>query len=352
MSELEQKYKVWHQALEGLNRDTIQPETWSAYSSYFRQWRLFLGESRIHNQNGLLGSRRGAYVGEDEAMFALSCFIGWMKTNDTSPSQYKKYFAAIVKHHDTRQHYIPTSITAKLYKLIRRVATSVKKRPKAWLQTTELERLDRAIFELPKTRSGVAIEAVYNLWRELFFRPASILQKTLQDAPRFKFEDTIWGNQEGRLCVRLHNIRERCSAKESWQGQFGSGVLATLKTKQEQIADQRLGVAQALLSYAGKAKQNEKGPIKRAHNSPMLTRWLSDQLAVISLRSIGKKVTPSMLRRSNFLQKSYSHTPRELANLARHVSVNTQKQFYLPLDKRLDGPPASHLPADQVARDC
>ena len=287
---------------------------------------------------GCIPSRRGEWVESNKATSILTKYVGWLLIRQTKPSQFKKHVAAVLKLHLDEQHFIKPEISKLLYATVRKIGLKHVPNDKEWLSDKELAILDKTIIALPMNRENVATSLVWNLWRNQEYRSASLLSNTRNEKPRFRFELILWYGRDKEQFAKL-KLQERCSDNQKWRDMFGAGVECKSLAKGEQTRIGRKGTYQALLDYYKAAPQNSEGPIKRARDTQLLRGWMRGWLARIGEKVLGKRVLPSMIRRSNCLELTKTHSPREIARKFRHVNVQTQRTFYLPPDKTHHSPP-------------
>ena len=301
-------------------------------------WIEYLNQEGIQHEDGILGRKNRTLLKKGKYLSTLVGFHSHLWDNHESVVQFKSHFAAITLAHEEEMKYFPRTFHTIIAKLRKRSLATHQHKPKIWLTNKQIQKLHKAVLNLRHERRPLlcteaeiaAFELAWNMIWDTFLRPKSFLQSTLEDEERFSPEKSLrWSHRMGHLPEVTIKVRERCSTRASWKKRFSEGVTVMKWADSEIRRCNLIGTFNAIKNYLRSHRDNAKGPIKRAKATPLLLSTFSSRLAKLSIQVIGFKVTPCILRRSNFDQSGKRMPAELLAMMARHTSTRTQSVHYL-----------------------
>ena len=205
-----------------------------------------------------------------------------------------------------------------------------KPKEKQWLTDKQLSDLDNRAWEkIERDPLEAAFRVVYECVREAIYRPISVTLKTLTDTDiRLRMEDVKFGQADDKVQCLDMSIREKIKGNP----------MANVRLKKWPYNPtpncKRGGLFNAMDIYLNLNPKNKTGPIAYPDGTPVTYTRFKTKLRWWGVDAdIPFKVTPAVLRRSTI--KSFAHCVPEtqLRFLARHLSEETAKKYYLHLTK-------------------
>jgi len=301
-------------------------------------WTNYLNQEGIPHRDGILGKKNRTLLWRETHLSTLIGFHTHLWETHEPVVTFKSHFAAITLAHEEEMRYFPKDFHSIIAKLRKRSLATYQPKPKIWLTNKQIQKLHKAVLNLRQEERPLlcteaeiaAFELAWNMIWDTFLRPKSFLQSTLDDEIRFSPEKSLrWSHRMGHLQEVTIKVRERCSTRANWKNKFSEGVTVMKWTDSETRRCNLIGTYNAIQNYLLIHENNARGPIKRAKATPLLLSTFASRLARLSTQVIGFRVTPCILRRSNFDQSGKRMPAETLAMMARHTSTRTQSVHYL-----------------------